>query len=577
MQPTQPVRPVPGPIKPPVPAPPIHGGPFRVMHYGGSSWGIFCGYYSDKVHAECKKTPGLHWTAQRKAWCGYKDAVEAAAYRMRSLGIRIDTHTLDDALTTVAHDRMRPILVPALATRDLRDYQSTGVEFIVMHSPEGVILADDVGLGKTVQAIRAARALNGKTIIVVPNFLKSVWVTAILGDKTLTPPTPVGWPGAKFEVLGKTKPWAIHPDTKIVIINYDVLHAWADTLIAWQPSTIIFDECHYLMGEKARRTRSAARIAAACANRIGLSATPMTSRPRDLWAPVNVISPGRFGENPWPYYKMHCNAFTETVQTKMQDRLVWNTKGSSNLDELQKRLSHFMLRRNKSDVSLQIPLKMRQIVEVDVDKRFVLAISVALQNDDSLRRALEMASDGKLGDVAQLVLNHVASGHSVVIGCWRKAVAEALADGIRGAGVKEVGVIHSEINAKKRKALIASKPKVTCITYGTSVGIDLSYADVGVGAELTHVPSDLLQWEGRFARFRQTRNVLVQYIIARGTADELIRDGVLKKLHVLEGSLGKSDNKLREDLAGVEKSPAEQLKTLYDRIRAKQSAQEESE
>ncbi len=553
------------------------------MHYGGPSWGVASAYYSNVVREECKQTPGLRFIGERRAWCGYVDAAEAAALRLAARGVRIDMSALPrsaDPLTDTAKTKLappRPILVPPIAVRDLRDYQGLGVEFLVGHAAEGAILADDVGLGKTVQAIRAARALRGKTIIVVPNFLKSVWTTAITGDKTLTPPTPVGWPGAKFELLGKTKPWPIKPDTQIVIINYDVLYAWADTLIEWQPSTIIFDEAHYLMGGKARRTRSAARISGACANRFGLSATPMTSRPRDLWAPVNIISPGRLGDNPWPYYKLHCGAFTETVHTKTQDRTVWNTKGNSNLDELRKRLEHFMLRRNKTEVALQIPPKTRQIIEVEVDKRFVLAISVALQNDDSLRRALEMASDGKLTDVAQLALGHIEAGHSVVIGCWRRSVAEALADAIRGAGVQEVGVIHGEIPQKKREATIKSKPKLTCITYGTSVGIDLSYADVGIGAELTFVPSDYLQWEGRFARFRQTRNVLVQYIIARGTADELIKDGVLKKLHTRDGALGKSDDKMREDLEGIEKSPAEQLKTLYDRIRAKQAAQEDTD
>lgn len=549
----------------------------RVIHHGGNEWSCFCPYFSPLIKEECRRTPGMRWSPERRAWVGYVDAVDAAARRLVGRGVRIDMSALPSDEMREASRTMYGTtnLIAPIATRDLRDYQKIGVEFGVAHAGEGVIIADDVGLGKTLELIRIARALRGKTVIGCPEFLRGVWETGIRGDKALDPPTPVGWPGVTIFHARTTKPSPIPPDTQVVIVNYTILHDWLDTLIEWEPSTLLLDEIHMLMGDKARRTRAAEKLGAACAHRAGASATPMMSRPRDLWAPVNIISAGRLGTDPWAFYKLHCAAFQETIQLKDQARIVWNTKGSSNLEELQRRINFFMLRRTKSEVRLQLPPKQRQIIEVNVDKRFVVAIAAALKSDASLQQALQMASDGKLPDVVQLVLGHVHAGHKVIVGCWRRVIAEAIANAAREAGVASVGVIHGEIPQKKRDAAIKSKPDVTCITYGTSVGIDLSYADVGVAAELTFLPSEMLQWEGRYARFRQKNPVLVQYVVGRGTADELIRDGILRKLRVRTGALGKHDDEMQEDIEAIEKSPAEQLKSLYDRIVADQAQKED--
>jgi superfamily II DNA or RNA helicase len=470
---------------------------------------------------------------------------------------------------------------------------------IAVNTRRNLYVTDDyVVTHNTVQGIRAARALRGRTIVVVPKFLVSVWTTGLEGDKTLDPPTPPGWPGQKVLVLkGTTTVRPSDPGAKvskaardslalaaqlqtldhpmgvikstvdIVIINYDILYAWVDVLLAWEPKTLIFDEAHMLMGDKARRTRAAERLRSAIPNRMMLSATPMTSRPRDLWAPVNVLSEARFGA-PFPFFKRYCNAFQERVAT---DRIVWNTKGSSNLDELHRRLRFFMLRRTKEDVGMQLPPRTRQIIEVEVEKRFQLSMAVALMNDESMRRALDMAADGKLSDVAQLALGHAQDGNKVVIGTWRKAVAEELANALRGADV-DARVITGDVNEKKRKEILAAQPPVICATLDSmGMGLDLSFANVGICAELHYVPSKLVQWEGRLHRFRQKRPTLFQYVIATGTADELIRDMVIKKMHTFKDGVGKSSDKLMDDLEGGKKSPTEVLRGLYLRMTAKQA------
>jgi len=505
----------------------------------------------------------------------------------------------------------------------------THVYDIVCADPHRNFVADGIvvhNCGKTVQALRAARALRGRTIIVCPTFLKGVWVTGLEGDAKLDPPTPAGWPGQKVLVLTgvQTSPedlantkmaldtialakatadnkgqlkriietTGVKPpskaardtyeqaqllkpdgDIQIVIINYDILYAWTDILLAWGARTIIFDEAHMLMGDRARRTRAAEKLAKLAESRMLLSATPMTSRPRDLWAPINVMSEGRFGA-PFAFYKKHTGAFQERISA---ERVVWNTKGSSDLPELQRRLSFFMLRRTKDDVGMQLPPRTRQIIEVDVERRFQLSMAVALQNDESLRRALDMAADGKLNDVASLAYSHAEAGSKIVIGTWRKIVAEQLADALRGEGV-DAQVIHGEVGAAKRRAIIEAKPTVLCATIDSmGVGLDLTYANIGICAELPYVPSKLVQWEGRMHRFRQQMRTLFQYVVARGTADELIRDTIIRKMSDFKDSVGKSSDGLQRDLEGGDKTPVQVLKGLYERMKAKQAADPNAE
>jgi hypothetical protein len=785
--------------------------PFRAMHLGGNVWGITSPYYSPLIHRTLKPVPGLQWDGARKVWWGYVDAVDAGARRLLAAKVRVDTSEIPEPGKQVGVVTVMPV-----ALKDLREYQKEGAIFLVAHAHEGAFLADDLGLGKTVQSIRAARALRGKTVFVCPAFLRDVWVTGLKGDKTLTPPTPAGWPGVKFEVLRTRKAKPIAADVQAIIINPDILGAWLDEILKWGPETVSVDEAHMYMGDTSKRTRALVKLMEKTANRWLLSGTPMTVRPRDLWAPVNALSPDRFGRpfpfylayccppeapvwmgdtsfkpigdvrvgdevigwddggkgryrklvrakvtaihkriapivkvtlasgrvlrctpdhqwlngrhcskqsrwthpligrdlthvidmpraltaheqrtaawlgglfdgegnvsvrpnsrtlsilqspthnhvcaaieaaltdlglkyatyqvqrgNPcvrymlngrqqfvnflawcspvrrakieqcilsarfktpdrivsvvpdgegevvsmttttgnyiaWGYASKNCNAFQKRISA---EKTVWDTKGASNLPELNRRLQFFMLRRTKADVKMQLPPHTRQMIEVDIDKRFVISIAAALKSDDNLHRALSMAADGKIGDAASLVLSHARAGKKIIVGCWRKIIAETIAGALISEKI-DARVIHSEVSATRRREILAAKPQVVCMTLDMAVGLDLTFANIGVCVELHPVPSKLVQWEGRYYRFRQTLPVQTQYIIARGTADELVRAGVLSKLHVFEQTVGKLDGQLKEDLESLEKAPAEQLKTLYERMKAKQSAQPDTE
>jgi SNF2 family DNA or RNA helicase len=355
----------------------------------------------------------------------------------------------------------------------------------------------------------------------------------------------------------------------LFVINYDIIHAWEQWLLStkdWAARNIpivVFDEAHYLMSYKARRSVSCRNVARRAERRIGLTATPMQSRPRDLWNVVDTLSPGRFGKS-FPFLLRYAGAHQIQVAT---DKTVWDTKGSSNLDELGKRMEFFMLRRTKKQVALELPPKTRQMIELEVNANFCTPMRSALGGDQALLAALRLAADGKLPQAIDIIANHAVGGESnIVVFCHRKWIAETIAAALRKSRI-EAQVITGKMPMKKRVEVVDSQPRVLCCTMdSTAVGIDLSYANVGVFVELDYVPAKLIQAEGRLDRFGQKRNVLIQYLIATSTADEVIRDVVIAKMESFENVVGKLDGGLKQALEGDVLDDVAQLKKLYEKI-----------
>lgn len=332
---------------------------------------------------------------------------------------------------------------------------------------------------------------------------------------------------------------------------------------------VVAHNCHYLQSDRSRRSGACRDLARACSYRIGLSGTPMTSRPRDLWNPVETLSPGRFGR-PFDFYLAHADAKQETISLQSGPKTIWKTDGASRLEELRERLSWFMIRRTKSEVELELPPRTRQIIELEVARshqRFEMGAADKSHNKTLMREALSHAADGKLPKVLEMVQSHLADGSKVVIFCHRVVIAQALSASFVAEGVDSKFIV-GDIPMSKREEIIDSQPSVLCATMdSTQAGIDLTYANVALFVELDWVPSKLLQCEARLDRFGQKRNVLIQYLIALSTADEIIASAVIDKLGNFEAAIGKTDDKLRSDLGGTQKTAEQHLSNLALKLR----------
>jgi superfamily II DNA or RNA helicase len=434
---------------------------------------------------------------------------------------------------------------------------------IVCEDPHRNFVANGIivhNCGKSFQAVKAARALRRKTVIVCPAHVRGVWERPAdpkLGDKGGE--LAKWWPKAVvFKPYG-LKADSIPPEADVVVIHYDIVHAWVDEIRAWAADdeapqsydnddeplaaegpgnlTVIFDEAHVLLNPASRRSKACHALAGAARGRIALTGTPPTERVRDLYNIVETISPGRFGEF-FPFGIRYAGGHKiDVAGPENTTKAVWNFDGKSNLKELRKRLDWFCLRRTKREVLKELPALQRQIVDVEVPSKNRIATTARIVGDKrQMRAALDSAADGKLKSVLDLVKSHLEAGQRVVVGTYRRAVCERIAATL--GEVAPTKFIHGGIPLTRRQKIIDELTRTEgacCLVANidaTSTGVDLTFAGVVVLAELVWEPRDLVQFEARVHRFgaSETEPVLVQYVIARGTGDELILQAVINKL-----------------------------------------------
>jgi SNF2 family DNA or RNA helicase len=608
----------------------------------GPLWAIASSYFSPALIEHAKCVPGIRFEKQcnhmRNVWVGYPDAVNAVVARLKTQGIVV--LGADDLPES---DSWRHSRTPFLfSTKGLRDYQVEGVRFLIARSGEGALLADGMRLGKSLQAIVAARAFKQKTLVVCPSHIVGVWgrsPDANEGPGEIAKWWPDAWKphpetGARgVFCLSTVKPHAAQvtvrtltkkkkdgalaaddeqeltkaraeivarsvglQDATVIVCHYDILYAWVDVLKAWGFKTLILDEIHIAAGWQSRRSDALKDIASFATRRIGLSGTPLTTRVRQLHNILEILAPARFGyfftgQRPGCYSKVFCAAFQETVGKGEFQKTVWNFQGKSNIDEpdgeltltkeetLAFRLRYLMLRRIKKDVDRSLPVKVRQIVDVVIPPRKMIGVSTNMLVGDGkeLRRSLDLAADGKLKPVVALVENHIAEDEKVLCFCYRRAFAETVADQLekRVAGDALVVCVHGGMPRKERDAKIQSLRKhngpgaLVCTIDTTSTGIDLSFSQIEVVAELTWEPWELEQVEERIYEYGNDAKGLIQYVIARGTGDELILRGIIDVLDTGE-KLGVSPgDEMKRDL-GARRTDG--LKRLRDAMVAMQAA-----
>jgi hypothetical protein len=610
-------------------------GRIKVARVGeGPLYTLSSSYFSPKLVEHAKAVPGLKYDAPTRGWQGYVDAVLAVISRLKTVGIRVD-----GADELPSSDSWRTARTPFLfATNGLRDYQVEGVRFLIAKAREGALLADGMRLGKSCQALTAARAFKTKTLIVCPSHVVGVWGRPpddAHGPGEIAKWWPDAWRGfgppgdltergelsdgsrwadgprpgvvcletvkpfkasqALAHLASKTSPLTVEElaiqkrnqdelegfvksleSAQVIVCHYDIIYAWVHVLLRWGMQTFIIDEAHIASGYQSRRSDALKALSQAARYKMLLTGTPLTNLPKHAHNVLEILAFNRFGyfftgARPGCYAKVWCNSFQKTVGVGQDVKLVWDHTGRSNLDEpdgktaltheetLHARLKHVMLRRLKKDVDPQLPHKTRQIVDVSIPARCAIAVSQGTlgSGGKELRRVLDLAADGKLKSVVDIVAGHLDEGEKVICGCYRRLFAERVASDVAkkvADGVMTM-FVHGGLTQKERDKRIQALRKydgpgvLACTIDTTATGIDLSFASVMVIAELTWEPHELSQLEERLYKFGVDAKSLIQYVIARGTGDELILRAVIQKLDTFERVVGKTGDQMREELS----------------------------
>ncbi len=436
---------------------------------------------------------------------------------------------------------------------DLFAHQRSGVAFLLAR--RRAILADDMGLGKSRQAIVALReaAPQGPFLVICPAGVKLNWRREIRLVES----------DADVFVVPSGSAW--EPGHRWTVVNYDLLGRLEAPLRATPWAGIVVDEAHYIKNDSQRTTRVLALLgvdkrwhpAGEPEAVYLLTGTPMSNRPRDLF---NLLKAVRhpLAANFYHYAVRYCAAYDNGYGL--------NANGASNLEELAQLASGVLLRRTK-DEALDLPPKLRTWQPVEIAARQVGELEARalayLEKHPApsgptwvtflglLNKARHRLAVAKAPATVEAVRERVEAGEKVVVFTAYTRVIELVSAAFADAAV----TIAGEHTPRERQAAadrLQRDPAVRVLVgnlQAAGVGLNLTAATHVVFNDLDWVPGNHWQAEDRIYRIGQTRPAFSTYLYAEGTLDDFVAallEAKARNIGVLETQAAQNATLLQE-------------------------------
>ena len=410
-----------------------------------------------------------------------------------------------------------------MQTNRLRPYQIEGVKKI-MELGRDVLLADEPGLGKTIQVAEVINRTRPAGVrVVCPASLRLNWAR-------------------ELEV------WLTFRPAAVEIMSYEAVVSAKDTLA--EVDLLVFDEAHYLKNPDAKRTRKC--LALTAKKRLFLTGTPVVNRPMDLYPMLKAMG---LAASRVDYGKRYCDGFLQVVKwnprTRKPMRTVWNFSGASNVEELSALLkSKCMVRRTKAEVLSELPAKTRQVVELDIPLSTTPeAVRTAVYPDLASADAAGVPPDVAFQDLSAVRLEtalhklpHVIAyiqdlleeEEKLVVFAWHREVVDALAASLPRA-VKLYGGMSDRAKDRAVQDFQTGDARVFVgqIT-AAGTGLTLTAADTAVFAEIDWVPGNITQAEDRLHRIGQPNPVRIIHLVQAGSVDCRMVRALVAKQEVID-------------------------------------------
>lgn len=435
---------------------------------------------------------------------------------------------------------------------DLYQHQITGIEksLQVLQKYRGFMNYCEQGTGKTLMTIGAMNVLRlqsllSKVLIVCPNNLKYNWQTEI--EKMSSLPWDVvvlsGPTKNRYDLIHKFK-------GNVIITNYETLTTLTASFIWWAPDLIIADESHYIKTPGTKRTKTLKKIK--CDYKIGMTGTPMTVSPLDVWSPVDWAIPGYLNTTYYGFRNTYANVYTGRGYPQIL--------GYRDIEVLQAKIDLISYRVIKSQC-LDLPPKVYQTITFDLDlkerraydqmaKQMITEIgdmpipaanaAVKLNKLSQITGGTILDPNGTLhpiGESKLKVLGELLEGlehEKVIIFALYKADQARIVDYLEKSGRKVLSINsnQTEEEAEHAKKTFQSSPEPYAIVISIklgSVGITLTAASFVVYFSNSFSLADRAQSEDRAHRIGQTRKVTYYDLVARKTIDSYVIKSLQKK------------------------------------------------
>ena len=342
----------------------------------------------------CKSLPGSSWSAQDQVWRVPLSWTTCLALRSTFK----DALVIEDGLAQWANQELERRINPSLVLReleagdgdeDLFPHQRAGVEFL--STARRALLADEPGLGKTAQAIRALKKMHDKgepvfpALIVCPNTLKKNWAREFN----------LWWPEVTTQVIKGTsakRKKQFESDAQVFIINWESLRSHSRLAGYGSISlarcvecgglndkvstnkcevhkrelnnidfkSVVADEIHRSKDPKSKQSRALWAATGDADIRFALTGTPIANNVVDLWSILHWISP-----EDWPSKTKWIDRMVDTMLNAFGGMMVLGVKPQMS-DEFYKTVNPRMRRMLKQKVLPFLPPVIRERRDVEM-------------------------------------------------------------------------------------------------------------------------------------------------------------------------------------------------------------------
>jgi SNF2 family DNA or RNA helicase len=501
--------------------------------------------------------PGAEELFQRLLVGPYDDA------RDHDIRLRVERYTLHRGFDRLlCLDRLRDV--------QKYEHQVQACKTVLRRMRGRSLLADEVGLGKTIEAGLVLkeyllRGLVQRALILVPASLVEQWDQELRRKFDL-----------EFAILKHGTAWWEEP---LLLASMDTakLLRHRDKVAAASFDLVVVDEAHRLKNQKTLAWKFLDRLAPRYL--LLLTATPVQNDLHELYNLVQLLRPGLLGT-----YR----TFGREFMRRGDRRMPQNTGRLANL------LSETMIRTTRASTSIRFPKRdvtnilfdltgperdlydsvtrlVRRLVQGHRETRRgaikltlltlqkeigsssfaavpTLAKLMARETPGQARTELEalvhsaraIEANAKFEGIRKIV---ESSRDKFVVFTQFRATLEFLARSLRSMGVK-VAVFHGALSLREKEAAIAQfrdRARVLVSTEAGGEGRNLQFCHLLVNYDLPWNPMRIEQRIGRLHRLGQTHDVRVFNFTARSTVEAYVLEIVHEKINMFRSVIGDLD------------------------------------
>lgn len=443
--------------------------------------------------------------------------------------------------------------IPAFdLAKPARDYQTYGAAF--MEPRRGLLLADDVGLGKTVTAIcPMSQPEKLPAVVVRPAYMPGHWEAKLaeFAPHLRVHSIDHGKPYSLIRTAGDRRRradlWPTLPD--VIVVTYHMLRGWADMLSEIARYAVL-DEVQQLRHDDTQIYRAARHLLAHATWRMGLSATPIYNYGAEFFPVLDALLPGSLGARD-EFIREWCIAGTAGEKARLTD--------PEQFGEYLRR-EGVMLRRTRRDVGRELPPVQKIVHTVQHDEKALekltgdaVALARAVLAHNERYRGERMQASGQFNAlmrqatglakapfVAEFVKLLVESGEKVLVYGWHHGVYGIWRE--RWKGLQVVFYTGEESQRAKLEAkqrFIEGDAQILVMSLRSGAGVDglQDVCSTVVFGELDWSPGVHEQCIGRVDRDGMDihRPVVAYFLTADDGCDPIMIDVLGVKREQIEG------------------------------------------